>query len=145
MRRTLPLLLLVAVVAAAASSAPATIVPQRGIAGVDLGMTQAKVRSVLGRPPSVKHGSNDFGKYTIYNYSALQVTFQGNKTVTAISTSRTGERTAGGVGPGSTEARLKVKVKGLTCKTESGFRHCYLGKFLAGHRVTDFTINRGKV
>ena len=108
-------------------------------------MTQAKVRSVLGAPTTVKHGANDFGKYTIYHYAALQVTFQGNKTVTAVSTSRTGERTAGGVGPGSTEAQLKAKLKGLTCKTESGFRHCYLGKFLAGHRVTDFRIVRGKV
>src|SRR5262245_27942292 len=140
MRRAFPLLLLVGVAALAASSAPATIVPQRGIAGGGLGMTQAKVRSVLGTPPNVKHGSNDFGKYTIYRGAALEVTFQGNKTVTAISTSRTGERTAGGVGPGSTEAQLKAKLEGLTCKTESGFRHCYVGKFLAGHRVTDFTI-----
>jgi hypothetical protein len=145
MRRTFPLLLLVAAAAVAASSAPATIVPQTGIAGVNLGMKQAKVRSVLGRPTTVKHGSNDFGKYTIYRYAALQVMFQGNTTVTAVSTSRTGERTAGGVGPGSTEARLKAKLKGLTCKTESGFRHCYLGKFLVGHRVTDFSIVRDKV
>jgi hypothetical protein len=100
---------------------------------------------VLGKPTTVKRGSNDFGKYAIYNYAALQVTFQGNTTVTAISTSRTSERTASGVGPGSTEAQLKAKLKGLTCKTESGFRHCYLGKFLVGHRVTDFTIVRGKV
>jgi hypothetical protein len=41
--------------------------------------------------------------------------------------------------------QLKAGVKGLTCKTESGFRHCSLGKFQAGRRVTDFVVKRGKV
>ena len=33
----------------------------------------------------------------------------------------------------------------MKCATDSGFRHCYLGKFRAGRRVTDFAIKRGKV
>jgi hypothetical protein len=145
MRRVLPVLAAAAVAAAFASSAGATIVPQKGIAGVTIGMTQGKVRSVLGKPVSVKRGSNDFGKYTIFKYGGLQVNFQGNTTVTAVSTTRTGERTASGVGVGSTEAQVKAKVKGVKCETDSGFRHCFLGKLTAGHRVTDFSIKRGKV
>jgi hypothetical protein len=128
-----------------ASPAVATILPQKGIAGVSIGMSQGKVRSVLGKPSSVKRGSNDFGKYMIYRYPGLRVSFQGNASVTDMSTTRKSERTARGVGVGSTVTKLKAGVKGLTCKTESGFRHCYLGKFLAGRRVTDFVVKRGKV
>jgi hypothetical protein len=145
MRRALPLVASVAVAGLCAASSAATIVPQKGIAGVSIGMTQGKVRSVLGKPASVKRGSNDFGKYTIYKYGGLQVNFQGNATVTAVSTTRTSERTASGVGVGSTEAQVKAKVRGVKCATDSGSRHCYLGKLGAGHRVTDFSIKRGKV
>jgi hypothetical protein len=65
--------------------------------------------------------------------------------VTSVTTTRTTERTAAGIGIGSTEAQVKAKIKGVKCATDSGFRHCYLGKLSAGHRVTDFAIKRGKV
>ena len=66
-------------------------------------------------------------------------------TLTGVSTTRTSERTASGIGVGSTEAQVKAKIKGVKCATDGGFRHCYLGKFRAGRRVTDFAIKRGKV
>jgi hypothetical protein len=128
-----------------ASTAAATIVPQKGIAGVRIGMTKGKVRSVLGKPLSVKRGSNDFGRYTIFRYGRLQVLFQGNAAVTSVSTTRRSERTLSGVGVGSTEAQVEATVKGVKCRTDSGFRHCYVGRFGAGQRVTDFSIKRGKV
>jgi hypothetical protein len=144
-RRTFPLASAAVAAVALTSSAAATIVPQRGIAGVAIGMSQPKVRSVLGQPTSVKHASNDFGKYTILKYPGLQVTFQGNKSVTDVSTTRRSERTPSGVGVGSTEAQVKAKVRGVTCRTDGGFRHCYVGSFRPGRRVTDFSIKRGKV
>jgi len=125
--------------------ASAAIVPQRGIAGVRLEMTRAQVRAVLGMPATVVHGSNDFGSFTAYRYRGLRVTFQGNRTVTAIFTTRAGERTAAGVGVGSTEGQVRAKVAGVRCRTESGFRHCFVGRFLPGKRVTDFRIKRGHV
>ena len=67
------------------SSAAATIVVQRSIAGVKMGMTQAKVRSVLGRPSRVVHGSNAFGRFVEFRYSKLAVTFQGETTATNVS------------------------------------------------------------
>jgi hypothetical protein len=91
---------------AGAAAASAAIVPQRGIAGVRLAMTRAQVRAVLGAPAAAFHGRNEFGTFTVYRYRGLRVTFQGNRTATAILTTRTTERTAAGVGVGSTEGQV---------------------------------------
>lgn len=127
--------------------AGAAIVVNKGIGGVTIGLTEAQVRGKLGDPASVKRGSNDFGPYTTLRYKtpAIRVTFQGNVGATAIETTSPGQRTASGVGVGSAEAQVRAKVAGVRCETESGFRHCYVGAFLPGRRVTDFWIKRGKV
>ena len=133
------------VVFAVAAVASAAIVPQRGIAGVRLEMTKAQVRAVLGAPRRAVHGSNEFGSFTVYRYRGLRITFQGNRRVTDVFTTRPGERTARGVGVGSTEAQVRARVAGVRCRTESGFRHCFVGRFLPGRRVTDFRIKHGHV
>jgi len=130
---------------ATAAAASAAIVPQRGIAGVRLALTRTQVRAALGAPAAAVHGRNDFGSFTVYRYRGLRVTFQGNRTVTAILTTRASERTAAGVGVGSTEGQVRAKVAAVRCRTESGFRHCFVGRFLPGRRVTDFRIRRGHV
>jgi len=135
----------VLVALASAAAASATIVPQRSIAGVRLEMTKAQVRATLGAPRSAVHGSNEFGAYTIFRYRGLRVTFQGNRRVTDVFTTRPTEMTARGVGVGSTESQVKAKVAGIRCRTESGFRHCFVGRFLPGRRVTDFRIRSGRV
>ncbi|MBA3412919.1 MAG: hypothetical protein H0T09_04445, partial [Actinobacteria bacterium] len=73
--------LLAAVALIVALAASAVIIPQRGLAGLRLGMTQAKVRSVLGKPGRVVRGSNEFGAYTEFVYRSLRVSFQGNASV----------------------------------------------------------------
>ena len=65
--------------------------------------------------------------------------------MTDVFTTRPGERTARGVGVGSTEGEVRAKVAGVRCRTESGFRHCFVGRFLPGRRITDFHIRRGRV
>ncbi len=140
-------LLALAFCAALLATAPAlgAIVPQQGIAGVRLGMTQAKVRAVLGAAQRTVHGRNELGRFTELRYPGLRVAFQGNTSVSSISTTRTSEKTAGAVGVGSTEDHVRTHVRGVRCKTDFGFRHCFLGQFLAGHRVTDFFIRHGRV
>jgi hypothetical protein len=121
------------------------IVPQRGMGGVTLGMSQSRVRSTLGSPLKARRASNEFGRYTVYRYKGLSVTFQGNLKVTAVSTQSRRQRTLSGVGVGSTESAVRAGVRGVHCRTESGFRHCLLGVQRPGRRVTDFSLEKGLV
>jgi hypothetical protein len=132
-------LLVAGVIAALAlpTAAGATIVPQKSIGGVSLGQKESKVRSALGAPKRVKNGTNEFGPYRILYYARVQITFQGLATVTQVETTSALERTAAGIGVGSTKAQVKAKVKGVVCETG----HCHIGKFNPGARVTDFFLN----
>jgi len=122
-------------------SASALIVPQHSIARIALNMTRPEVRAVRGDPLRVEHGTNDFGRYTIFRYGRLRVTFQGNAGATAVFTSRPGQHTAKGIHVGSTEAKLRAAYPHARCRTEaSDFRHCWTGRFLPGRRVTDYRI-----
>src|SRR4051794_41348761 len=56
------------------ASASARIVPQRGIAGANLDMTQAQVRAKLGKPDKVAHPKSPiFGRYTTWFYGGTRV------------------------------------------------------------------------
>jgi hypothetical protein len=145
-RARLALLVLTLIAAlAVTSAAPARIVVQKGIAGVQLRMTRATVIARLGPPPRTRSGSNIFGRWTEFLYPRVRVTFQSGPLVTGLRTTSRLERTARGVGPGSTEAQVRARVTGVRCRTEGGFRHCFVGQFLPGRIVTDFHIRRGRV
>lgn len=125
--------------------ASAAIAFNRGIAGVTLGMSTAQVQKTLGAPPRVERGTNDFGPFVSYRYRGLQVSFQGGRRVSMISTTRRGERTRGGLGVGTTEEALVRRIPALRCETFGTFRTCTLGKGNAGERITDFFITKGRV
>jgi len=140
----------VAVVAAALAlpaPAPALIVPQRSIAGVRLGMSEARVRAVAGRPDHVLSARNQFGRYKVFLYRArqLQVIFQGGGGATSVATESRRERTRTHVGVGSTERAVRRGVRGVHCATVAGTRTCHVGTLRAGRRVTDFLMRRGRV
>ena len=125
--------------------ASALIVPQHSIAGVELEMTRHQVRDAKGDPDRVIHGTNDFGAYTQFIYrnanGKLTATFQGNAGATAVRTNRRTQKTAEGVHVGSPESALHDAYPRLHCRTEtSDFRHCWTGRFRAGHKVTDYRI-----
>jgi hypothetical protein len=135
-----------AVVALAlAAGASAAIVPNHSVAGASLGQTRTQVRASLGNPLSVRRGRNDFGRYTVFRYASVTVSFQGNGGATALTTTSATERTARGVGVGSTEAQVKAGVRGVRCARFGALRHCTLGRELPGRRVTDFVLRRGRV
>jgi len=93
-----------------AAGAWAKIVPQHSIAGVALEMTRPEVKDLKGDPDRIKHGTNDFGKFTQFIYrnshGKLEVTFQGNQGATAVRTNRRTQKTAEGVHVGSPESAL---------------------------------------
>ncbi|HXD59946.1 MAG TPA: hypothetical protein VN606_18615, partial [Thermoleophilaceae bacterium] len=70
------------------------------------------------------------------------ITFQGNQHVTGISTRSRRERTARGVGVGSTENDVVSKVTHSRCDTIANVRTCHVGKFEPGRRVTVFLMSR---
>jgi hypothetical protein len=146
MRRLLALLLALAVAAAAAAPAGATIVLQKGMAGVRLGMTKAQVRGVLGAPLRIAHATNDFGPYTQFRYPhRVVVTFQGNASATAVQTTGTFERTVSGLGVGSTKGRVRATLRGERCQSFPGGSLCSLGRGNPGDRGTVFFFRAGKV
>jgi hypothetical protein len=130
---------------ALAGTATAAIVVQKGIGGVTIGMTQAQVRAKLGTPTQTIHRSNDFGPYTQLRFRGYTITFQGNSAVTNIETTLASERTARGIGVGSTKAQVRAMVAGVHCEGPAATGHCSVGRFDPGARVTDFSFRAGRV
>jgi hypothetical protein len=130
----------------APAAAEALIQVDRGIAGARLGNSRAEVRAALGAPASSRSGTNDFGPFLQWRFKgAITVTFQGRREVSTVTTTGRGDRTARGVGVGSTEAAVKARVRGVKCETFASLRSCHTGNLLPGRRVTDFRIVGGKV
>jgi hypothetical protein len=129
-----------------APAAEAVIQVDRGIAGARLGNTRAEVRAALGTPSKTASGTNDFGPWIRYSFSGgIRVFFQGKSNVTSVDTTGLGDRTAKGVGVGSSEATVKAKVAGVKCENLGSVRSCHTNDFLPGKRITDFRIKAGKV
>jgi hypothetical protein len=145
-RRFLALAISLLAALVGAGAAQAVIIPQSSIAGIKLGMTRAEVKAHSGQPSTIVHGTNDFGAYTVFRYFRLRVTFQGNAGATAVSTTRRRQETPAGIHVLSTETALRAAYPGARCRTEfGGFRHCWIGRFQPGRRVTDFRISTGLV
>ena len=135
MRRTLALGLAGAVLVFAAA-AHATIRPQRGMSGVALGMTKAQVRARLGSP--IGSGGGRF------YYARVWVGFRLGHAV-EITTTRSTERTASGVGVDSSESEVRRSYPSVVCAPSGGFRRCRLGSGKPGTRATDFLLGHGHV
>lgn len=128
------------------AAAPALVQVDKGIAGARIGNTPAQVHAALGRPARTATGRNDFGSFRRESYAGgIAVFYQGARRVTSVLTTGRGDRTAGGVGVGSSEAAVRRGVPGVRCETVAGFRSCHTGAFRPGRRVTDFAISRGRV
>ena len=112
MRRTLALGL-AGVVLVFAAAAHATIRPQYGMSGVSLGMTKTQVRARLGRPI----GSGGARFY----YARVWVGFRLGRVV-EVTTTRSTERTASGVGVDSSESDLRRAYPSVVCGAFGGFR-----------------------
>jgi hypothetical protein len=120
----------------AAPSALATIRPQHGMSGVVLGMTKTQVRARLGAPVGTGGGR--------FYYPRVWVGFRLGRVV-EVTTTRSTERTASGVGVDSSEADVRRAYPGVVCGPSGGFRRCRLGSGDPGTRATDFMLGHGRV
>src|SRR5215218_1654251 len=131
---------------AAPAAASALVQIDRGIAGARLGNSRAEVRAALGSPRTARSGTNDFGAFSQWTYrGGITVLFQGRAEVSSVSTTGRGDRTARGVGVGSSERAVRRRVRGVLCETIAGFRSCHTGRFTAGEIITDFLLRGGTV
>lgn len=137
-----------AVLIAAGTLAPAVadaeLVVQKSLAGITLDMNRAQVEAVLGEPSAVNRPTSDvMGTYTELRFglTSVSLTPGADGTVFDVSTTSKKQRTARGVGVGSTEKVLRQKVKGVKCQTYlKRVRICTVGTQEAGETVTDFRI-----
>lgn len=146
MRRT-ALALALGLLLALAPAASARIDVQDGIAGIDLEDTAAEVIAQKGSPDADRIVPNEIlGEQRKMRYGKTKVFYVGTDdaaSVIGLVTKSRGQRTNRGVGVGSREADVVAGVRGVRCRTESGFRHCFKGRFRPGKRVTDFAISPG--
>lgn len=120
----------------AVQPAVATIRPQHGMSRVVLGMTKAQVRARLGAP--IGNGAGRF------YYARVWVGFRLGR-VAEITTTRSTERTASGIGVDSSEADVRRAYPSVVCAPSAGFRRCRLGSGKPGSRATDFLLGHGRV
>jgi len=120
----------------AVQPAAATIRPQYGMSRVVLGMTKAKVRARLGAP--IGSGGGRF------YYARVWVGFRLGR-VAEITTTRSTERTASGIGVDSAEAAVRRAYPSVVCAPSGGFRRCRFGSGKPGTRATDFLLGHGRV
>lgn len=126
-------------------SASAAIVPDVGIKGIKLDHRKKTVIRKLGEPNRIEKGVNDFGKWQVLHYSRKFKITLTNKVVTQLRTTSAGQRTATGVGVGSTKREVKDGVAGVTCERSAGMLSCHTGDFLPGQAMTVFEFRRGEV
>ena len=134
-----------ALFALAAAPASARIVVNRSIAGVKLGMSQQQVIDLIGSPnTTVTNPAFD----TIYTYRkrGLQITFHphgSTNDVTTIELRKGGQRTASGVGVGSTYTAVRAGISGERCVRAPNPRQRWC-TVLSGRRQTTFVISSRK-
>jgi hypothetical protein len=99
-------------------------------------LTPTQVAAKLGRP---------IGKSrTRWYYPRVWVGFRSRRVV-EVTTTRSTERLANGLGVDSSEAQVRATYPQAQCAQAGTFRRCRLGSGARGTRVTDFMIGRGRV
>ncbi len=136
MRSPVLLLGLCFIALAVVAGTSATIKPGRGMSGIALGMTPAQVQSKLGRP--IGKGASR------WYYARVWVGFRSRRVV-EVTTTRSTERLANGLGVDSSEAQIRAAFPQIKCAAAVPFRRCRLGSGEPGSRVTDFLLGRGRV
>ena len=138
-----------------AAPASAVIVPNKGMAGVELGDCIEHAIEVLGYPDRT-FGSRDFAGFKesyYYNARALKLQFRRGPgrclVLSSIRTRGSEERTKEGVGKGTREKALRAALKREKCRTFKRPKRisiCWLGSMTPSKPLTEFRIgSKGRV
>lgn len=125
--------------------AGAKIVVNQSIAGVSLGEAKSAVRQHLGAPAAIKPEGNKSD--WIYPGRKLLVGLH-NGRVVEVFTQNPGQKTASGVGVGSSIAAVKSHIKGVRCQHVPNYngQECItMAKHGANDWTSDFHVDKGKV
>lgn len=140
-------LILAGVVASLLISAPvasANIEVGKSIAGISLGMTEQQVVATFGPPKKTTSSKDEITGQQVrqleYNSALVDIS---NDAVILVATRSKKEKTSSGIGPGSTEKKLKKKIKGIKCSGKK-LRVCAKGSGKPGTVVTAFSISKSK-
>lgn len=148
---------LVLLTAPLATAAPSTdsdvppVIPQMSIRAIQLGMDPERVSELMDRRPDTTSTEAHpiLERTRTVTWGGLRIVYDGVKSgarVISISTRSRLDRTVRGVGVGSSEATVRRRLPGVSCRTEYGYRRCSVGKVIAGQAVTDFSISsKGRV
>ena len=112
-----------------------------GIAGVHVGMDEATVVDRLGHPSATTGREGPDTKRLDYRRHKLDVLLHRGQVI-RVRTTSSGQRTPGGVGPGTSQRAMLRKLRGERCGTAQGARVCWV---LDGATVLSFTCRRGRV
>jgi hypothetical protein len=130
-----------------ASVAVASIVIQKSIAGVRLGVSENDVVATLGQPrhtTNLGSSGNPAGQpQKALDYGLTDVTITGG-VVTEVKTTSQWQKTSNNVRVGISETALRSKVAGLSCHGSGYRRFCIKGALLPGKPITTFSISAKK-
>ncbi len=128
MRRVLTLAL-VPICLAVAAPAQARIVINERIGAARLSLSDKQVIDRFGKPDNVTHGGSQFGPSKTFHYFArkLRVSFydiEEPRVAWKLRTASSGERTASGLGVGSSVRSVRRKLSGERCHVRAGNGSC---------------------
>ena len=127
----------------AAGTASARIVAFESVAGIELGTSESDVRDELGEPTSVRQGPLIGTRTFVYKRRKLEVMIDDGR-VGSIMTRSRAERMSNGLGVGTSEKRLKRKLRGERCGPvpQSSYELCGISR---GDASMEFWLRRGRV
>lgn len=135
--------LAICLVMLAPSGASALVRINKGMFGVSLGQSQKQVKRKLGRPNDAERDRRFREIDWFYDRRDLMVSFkERTRRVVSLVTTNPRERTASGVGVGSTEEEVVAGVPRVSCSTRRGRRFCAV---FGAAAATFFGIEAGRV